>query len=155
MMAQKCMGAIGICGLVAVGMASVAVGQGSSDSPSVSSPYPQAGEKAPPGGGPATFPSNKGANTDQTNSSGACDTETLIKDAEYCFDANRAGYKDLFEGSCNKIRDTTEAGFFACQSQNESARKNYSSCSPEQQIDLVRSAGRNQHAYANLFACGF
>jgi hypothetical protein len=157
-----------VCGLLAVGTA--AVGQTQSDTekqpaaktppstinnPSVSAPYPQAPEKAPPDGGAARLPSNYGANTQQTNRGGNCDSDTLVKDAEYCFDVNRAGYNDLFDGSCNKSRDKTEAGFFACQSHNERVRKSYSSCSPEQQIDLVRTAGRNRHAYANLFACGF
>ena len=154
MATRKWITAISVYALLTVGVGS-AVGQTSSENPSVSSPYPQAGEKTPPGGGPANFPSNKGANTDQTSSGAACNTDTLIKDAEYCFDANRTGYKDLFDGSCNKSRDKTEAGFFACQSQNEGARQNYSSCSPDQQLDLVRSAGRNRHVYANLFACGF
>jgi hypothetical protein len=154
-MPQRYLFEIGLCGLLIVLFSGNAFGQGTSEKPSVSAPYPQAEEKAPPDGGPAAFPSSKGANADQKSASGGCDTDTLIKDAEFCFDTNRAGYNDLFDGSCNKSRDKTEAGFFACQSRNDSARKNYSSCSPEQQLDLVRAAGRNRHVYANLFACGF
>lgn len=145
---------IGVCSCLAFG-AGNAVAQRATDSPSISSPYPHAGEKVPPGGGSATLPSSKGANTAQASPGGNCNADALVKDAEYCFEANRAGYSDLFDGSCNKSRDKTEAGFFACQSHNEGARRNYSSCSPEQQLDLVRSAGRSRHVYANLFACGF
>ena len=91
-----------------------------------------------------------------STSAQACNTEVLVKDAEWCFaDQNRAGYNDLFSGSCRKSADITEAGYFACQTHNEAARKNYSSCSTAQQVDAVREAGRNRHAYADLFACGF
>ena len=154
-MAQEWATAIAACGLFfAVGIGS-ASSQTSGEDPSISSPYPEAGEKAPPGGGPANFPSNKGANTAQAGQTGACNTDSLIKDAEYCFDVNRSGRDGLFDGSCNKSREKTQAGFFACQSHNEEARRNFSSCSPDQQLDLVRAAGRNRHVYANLFACGF
>lgn len=91
-----------------------------------------------------------------TTTAEACNTEALIADAEWCFsDTNRAGYNDLFAGSCKKSGDQTEAGYFACQSHNEGARKNYSSCRPDQQVDAVRAAGRNKHVYADLFTCGF
>jgi hypothetical protein len=79
-----------------------------------------------------------------------------VKHAEWCFaDTNRAGFNDLFAGSCKKSADTTEAGFFACQTHNEAARKGYSACAPAQQVDAVRAAGRNKHVYADLFTCGF
>ena len=86
----------------------------------------------------------------------ACDTDAVLKNAEWCFaDKNRAGFKDLFAGSCTKSADTTAAGFIACQSHNETARKGYSACKSSQQVDAVRAAGRNQHVYADLFTCGF
>lgn len=86
----------------------------------------------------------------------ACNTDEIVKNAEWCFaDLNRAGYHDLFTGSCAKSRDQTEAGYFACQTHNESARKSYSICTPAQQVDAVRTAGRNRHVYADLFTCGF
>jgi hypothetical protein len=154
MATPKLITTIAACGLLALGTSNV-VGQGTTDNPSVSAPYPQADEKAPRDGGAAHLPSNQGANTAQTAPTENCDTNMLLKDAEYCFDANRPGYNDLFVGSCSKSRDKTATGFFACQSHNEDARKNYSSCTPDQQLDLIRSAGRNRHAYANLFSCGF
>lgn len=150
-MATRKLGLLALTALLLTGTGN-AVSQNSKDNPSISAPYPKAGDKAP-GGGPASFPSNIGANT--AAKARDCDIDALVRDAENCFDANRPGYSDLFEGSCNKSRDKTEAGFFACQAQNETARNNFSSCSPDQQIDVVRAAGRNRHAYGNLFACGF
>jgi hypothetical protein len=86
----------------------------------------------------------------------ACDADDIVKNAEWCFaDKNRAGFKDLFAGSCTKSAGTTEAGFLACQAHNENARKGYSACKSAQQVDAVRAAGRNQHVYADLFTCGF